>query len=189
MRVIGWCAPMSIHEIVLSETKPETEWVRGRALQKVSPTFRHARVQSCFVTALSAYAGDRGRAGTEWRFRVAPPGEVRRPLVPDVAYVSMERLRSVPREEIECPTFPPDVAVEILSPDEDPRDVADKVDVYLRAGVRLVIELGTRTRTARLHDGARPVQLGEDDVLRHAILPGFELALRPFFSEALDLPL
>jgi hypothetical protein len=32
---------MSLHEIVLPETKPETEWVRGRALQKVSPTLRH----------------------------------------------------------------------------------------------------------------------------------------------------
>jgi hypothetical protein len=28
---------MGIHEIVLPETKPETEWVLGRALQKVSP--------------------------------------------------------------------------------------------------------------------------------------------------------
>ena len=32
-RVIGLRA-MSLHEIVLPETKPETEWVRGRALQK-----------------------------------------------------------------------------------------------------------------------------------------------------------
>ncbi len=37
---------MSLHEIVLPETKPETEWVRGRALQKVSPRYRHARCQS-----------------------------------------------------------------------------------------------------------------------------------------------
>jgi hypothetical protein len=28
---------MELDEIVLPETKPETEWVRGRALQKLSP--------------------------------------------------------------------------------------------------------------------------------------------------------
>jgi hypothetical protein len=31
---IGW-RDMSLHEIVLPETKPETEWVRGRPLAKV----------------------------------------------------------------------------------------------------------------------------------------------------------
>jgi Uma2 family endonuclease len=180
---------MSLHEIVLPETKPETEWVRGRAKQKVSPTYAHARVQSRFAAALDAYAGNRGRVGTEWRFRIAPPGELRRPLVPDVSYVRMDRLRSVPREEIEIPAFAPDVAVEVLSPGDDPRDVADKVDVYLRAGVRLVIEIDPRNRRARLHDGSCATDLGEHDVLRHPVLPGFELALGPFFSEALDLPL
>jgi Uma2 family endonuclease len=179
---------MSLHEIVLPETKPETEWVRGRAKQKVSPTYAHARVQSCFVAALNAYAGDRGRAGTEWRFRIAPLGEVRRPLVPDVAYVRMERLRSVPREEIEIPAFAPDVAIEVLSPGDDRRDVTDKIDVYLRAGVQLVIEIDPQNRRARLHDGTGLSELGAYDILRHAVLPGFELALGPFFSEALDLP-
>jgi Uma2 family endonuclease len=179
---------MSLHEIVLPETKPETEWVRGRAKQKVSPTYAHARVQSRFAAVLDAYAGDGGRVGTEWRFRIAPPGELRRPLVPDVSYVSMGRLRSVPREEIETPAFAPDVAVEVLSPGDDPRDVADKIDVYLRAGVRLVIEIDPRRRRFRLHDGSSPTEFGEQDVFAHPVLPGFELALGSFFSQALDLP-
>jgi Uma2 family endonuclease len=179
---------MSLHEIVLPETKPETEWVRGRAKQKVSPTYAHARVQSRFAAVLDAYAGNRGRVGTEWRFRIAPPGELRRPLVPDVSYVSMERLRSVPREEIEIPAFAPDVAVEVLSPGDDPRDVADKIDVYLRAGVRLVIEIDPRNRHVRLYDGTATTEIGEAGTLRHPVLPGFELMLGPFFSEALDLP-
>jgi Uma2 family endonuclease len=154
----------------------------------VSPAYAHARVQSRFAAALDAYAGNRGRVGTEWRFRIAPPGELRRPLVPDVSYVSMERLRSVPREEIEIPAFAPDVAVEVLSPGDDRRDVADKIDVYLRAGVRLVIEIDPRGRGVRLQDRAHLTELGERDILRHPVLLGFELALGPFFSEALDLP-
>ncbi len=36
---------MSIHEIVLPETKPETEWILGRAVRKVSPFRTHALLQ------------------------------------------------------------------------------------------------------------------------------------------------
>ena len=84
---------MSIHEIVLPETKPETEWVRGRALQKVSPTYDHAALQAELVIALRTWAGagEHGRVGTEWRFRIAPPAAVVRPLVPDVAFLSYDR--------------------------------------------------------------------------------------------------
>ncbi len=58
---------MSIHEIVLPETKPETEWVRGRARQKVSRTYSHGALQGRLFTALSAWADDgaRGRVATE----------------------------------------------------------------------------------------------------------------------------
>jgi hypothetical protein len=76
---------MSLHEIVLPETEPETEWILGRAVQKVSPFRTHARLQLTLGAALLAWAEGRGEVGSEWRFRVAPPGEVRRPLVPDVA--------------------------------------------------------------------------------------------------------
>src|SRR5665213_3316687 len=67
---------MSLHEIVLPETKPETEWVRGRALQKVSPKFRHGSLQGQLYMALWTWAdeGGHGRVATEWRFRIAPPG-------------------------------------------------------------------------------------------------------------------
>jgi hypothetical protein len=54
--VIGLRETMSLHEIVLPETKPETEWVRGRALQKVSPTYDHVAYLS--YAALPADAPD-----------------------------------------------------------------------------------------------------------------------------------
>ncbi|HMF27287.1 MAG TPA: Uma2 family endonuclease, partial [Candidatus Cybelea sp.] len=92
---------MAQHEILLPETKPETEWVRGRALQKVSPQRDHARLQLALGIALDRWAAGAGEVGTEWRFRVAPPGEVRRPLVPDVAYVSKERIRPLREQDLQ----------------------------------------------------------------------------------------
>ena len=43
---------MSIHEIVLPDTKPETEWILGRAVQKVSKFRTQARLQATFGAAL-----------------------------------------------------------------------------------------------------------------------------------------
>ena len=106
---------MLVDEIVLPITEPETEWVRGRALQKMSPTRDHSRLQMKIAFALDAWATGRGEVGPEWRFHVAAPGEPRRPLVPDVAFVSEERLRGLARNAIQAPKFAPTVVVEVLS--------------------------------------------------------------------------
>jgi Uma2 family endonuclease len=173
---------MSIHEIVLPETKPETEWVRGRPLQKVSPQRTHSRLQGAMYTRLAPWADGRGEVGVEWRFRVAPPGEVRRPLVPDVSYVSNERLHPLSDEQLEIPPLSPDVAVEVLSPDDRRIDVDDKIDVYLRAGSALVIVVDPRRRVVELHDASGTTYLDEGASIEHAALPGFYYSVRDLFA-------
>ncbi len=173
---------MSIQEIVLPETKPETEWVRGRALQKVSPQRTHSRLQGALTMRLDRWATGRGEVGPEWRFRVAPAGEVRRPLVPDVAYVSNERLRPLSDKEVETPTLAPDVAVEVLSPDDCRADVGDKIAVYLRAGSSLVIVVEPQQRAVELHDSAKIVRLDETGTIEHWALPGFSYPVRELFA-------
>ena len=180
---------MSTSEIVLPITEPETEWVRGRALRKLSPTRDHSRLQLRLAMALETWSFGRGEVGTEWRFRVEPPGEPRRPLVPDIAFVRVERLRGLSRADIQAPAFAPDVAVEILSPDDDSSDVAAKVDVYLRAETSLVLVVDPQKRTMSVHDVERVILLTVDDSLRHYALPDLELPLGPLFATALDLPL
>ncbi len=175
-------------EIVLPITEPETEWVRGRPLQKVSPTRSHSRLQTVLAMELSTCSQGRGEVGTEWRFRIEPPGERRRPVVPDISFVAFERLRGHSFEELETPAFAPNVAVEILSPSDRARDVASKIDVYLRGGVDLVIIVDPHARTIVLHDGSAPSILASGDILRHARLPDFEREVATLFSRALDLP-
>lgn len=48
----------SVREITVSVTKPATEWVNGRALQKVSPQEEHGRAQRRMAAALGAWADD-----------------------------------------------------------------------------------------------------------------------------------
>ncbi|HEY6324923.1 MAG TPA: Uma2 family endonuclease, partial [Candidatus Cybelea sp.] len=169
-------------EIVLPETKPETEWVRGRALQKASPKRTHSRLQGALAMQLDRWAAGRGEVGPEWRFRVAPPGEVRRPLVPDVAYVSNERLRTLSDEELEVPPLAPNVAVEILSPDDRRVDVDDKIGVYLRSGSALVIVVDPQKRVVELHDASGTARLDETRNIEHAALPGFTYPVRDLFG-------
>jgi len=178
---------MSIHEIVLPETKPETEWVRGRALQKVSPTYDHSALQTEIAIALRTWAqrGAYGRVATEWRFRVAPPGAMVRPLVPDVSFLSYDVLPAdADRDAVQVPLGAPTVAFEILSPDDRSADVEHKVATYLAAGTAAVVIVDPRHETFTVRDarGARTLRVG--DVLVHGALPGFALDVREVFVRA-----
>jgi len=174
---------MVLPEIVLPTTKPETEWVRGRPVQKVSPRRDHARLQTALVVALYPWAKGRGEVGTEWRFRVAPPGERRRPLVPDISFVSRARLRALSGEELQVPPLAPDVVFEILLPGDRREDVADKIDVLLRAGTLLVVIVDPQSRLVRLHDATGTQVLREDQIIEHRVLAGFRYPLRELFAE------
>ena len=164
-------------EIILPEDKPAWEWVRGRALQKVSPKYTHARLQAVLAGAFIAWARGQGRVGTEWRFRVTPPGEITRPLVPDVAYLSYARLAEDEVDAAEEPLLAPDVAVEILSPGDRRIDVDHKIGVYLAAGSALVIVIDPKRRVVEMHDQQKCHVAGFDDELTHAILPAFAITL------------
>jgi Uma2 family endonuclease len=178
---------MSIHEIVLPETKPETEWVRGRARQKVSPTYPHGALQGRLFAALITWAdgGAHGRVATEWRFRVAPPGAVVRPLVPDVAYLSYANVPADAASDlVDVPLGAPTIAVEVLSPDDRRLDVEHKIATYLAAGSGAVIIVDPHRETIAVHDAAGVRILRAGDVLTHSILPGFTLDVGVLFARA-----
>ncbi len=134
-------------EIILPRTKPETEWIDGRAVAKVMPTREHGIVQAAFAEALRAWARPqkRGDVATEWRFRVSSfAGQAVHPLVPDVAFMSFERLRSLPSDDRTHPLIASEIVVEILSPDDKPKNVETKRKEYLAWGVSLVLIVTTK---------------------------------------------
>jgi Uma2 family endonuclease len=170
-------------EIVLPETQPETEWLRGRAVQKVSPKRKHGEVQLWLGARLRDWARGRGRVASEWRFRIAPPGEVIRPLVPDISYLAYDRMLGASAEDWETPLVPPTVAIEIRSPDDRRADLEDKIATLLRAGTELVIVIESRTRTMTCYDSGGRHELSEQETLTHPVLPGFSLPLAEMFAE------
>jgi Uma2 family endonuclease len=122
-------------------------------------------------------------AGTEWHFQVQPPGEIGRTLVPDVAYLSYARMPKTEMEDTEIPRLAPDVVVEVRSPEDHQRDIDEKIRVYLSSGAQVVflVDPAKRAVVAFMPGGAT-IAFGDDDTIRLAALPGFELPARDLFE-------
>ncbi len=100
---------------------------------------------------------------------------------PDVAFVSSDRPPLPPHGY-----YPgaPDLVVEVLSPDDRPGYVRDKIEMWLTAGATLVWEIDPRQRTVTVHRRGRGAHtLTEADTLTGGpVLPDFELALHDLFA-------
>ena len=115
--------------------------------------------------------------GADWGFKLrSDPDTVR---APDFAFVRAER---IPPEGVPDGFWPgaPDLAVEVVSPNDRFSDVMDKVEEYLEAGTRLVWVLDPDKRVTRVFRPGQPVRvLGPEAVLDgEDVLPGFRLELR-----------
>jgi Uma2 family endonuclease len=171
-------------EIVLPVTEPETEWVRSRALQKVSPTYRHGRLQWLLCSIFTDWAEGRGRVAPEWRFRVNPSGEPVRPLVPDIAYLSYERLGRDRDAEAQTPLGTPDVATEIMSPGDREADVEDKIATYLRAGSQLVIVVDPQGEAIAMIDRTERRIFRTGETALHGAIPDLRIDVTRLFEDA-----
>ena len=103
-------------------------------------------------------------------------------LMPDLAFTSPGRADAPPGET--WISIPPDIVAEVLSPTDRVSMMAAKVNVYLRAGVRVwLIDPEDRTVTVFAPAGL-PTVLHADDTLDGGdVLPGFRLPLRALFPE------
>lgn len=101
---------------------------------------------------------------------------------PDVSFYRDERLPKGPLAK-GYPDVPPDLVVEILSPDDRWPKVLAKVAEYLNAGVAAVAVLDSDEKTLHLFGGGRPRILVESDVLTlPALLGEFRVAVGRFFE-------
>jgi Uma2 family endonuclease len=105
--------------------------------------------------------------------------------IPDVAFVSWERLpgRRIPSEPI--PALAPDLAVEVLSPGNTPGEMARKRQEYFAAGVRLVWIVDAVARTVAVYTGPEQSTVFQEvqTLAGDPVLPGFTLPLRQLFAE------
>ena len=104
--------------------------------------------------------------------------------IPDVSFVSWDRVpdEGVPQEGYWHAV--PDLAVEVVSPGDAAEDVYGKVREYLSLGVRMVLVLWPRHRSASVRTpGGLARELGPDDELDGGdALPGFRVKVSELFA-------
>jgi Uma2 family endonuclease len=102
---------------------------------------------------------------------------------PDLSFVRLERLPGG-RSPKGFGDFPPDLAVEVLAPEEKIEDYEEKVKEYLDWGVRLVwlVDPNTRTVVVCRPDGSRTVVGSEGELSGEEVVPGFSCPLNEVFE-------
>ena len=108
------------------------------------------------------------------------PGKVRRP---DISFISLERISLVQALEEGYITIAPDLAVEVVSPNDNLYDLDEKVQEYLRAGVRLVWVVKPRARHCRSPSlkGTGTILRKQDELSGQDVLPGFQCRVGDLF--------
>jgi Uma2 family endonuclease len=104
--------------------------------------------------------------------------------MPDVAFISWQRL-----PEGQLPDDPiarriPELAVEVLSPSNTPKEMAMKLADFFEAGVKLAWLIDPRKETAMEYTSpSQSRAIGKTQALvGHDVLPGFKLPLKKLFA-------
>lgn len=161
-----------------------TELVRGRLVVSEPPGTFHGKLAGRLLLRVGGFveAQRLGEVfGQDTGFRIASnPDTVR---APDFAFLGHERLARVARRGYAA--VAPDLIAEILSPDDRPGDVHDKIGEWLRAGVRLAWEIDPDRRTARVHRPGGSVSLvaSHEALDGENVLPGFRCELKDLFRD------
>jgi Uma2 family endonuclease len=167
----------------MPDTGPN-ELVRGEVVGMPPPRSRHGLYSSRIAFLLIQHVRQHGLGEVlinDAGFILSRgPDTVRGP---DVSFIRRNRLTD---GELPEGYFPgaPDLAIEVLSPDDRARDVDEKVDMYLDAGCPLVVILSPERRTATLH---RPnldphIVRGEEALDLSPVVSGFRCALTEIFG-------
>lgn len=167
-----------------SEPGIRTELVRGELIRMSPSGGPHGVVSARVAVLLDAFVRPRRLGvvfGAETGFVVARDPDTVRGA--DAAFVSSARL---PGGRVPAGFFPtaPDLAVEVLSPDDRATEVEEKVQEYFAAGARAVWVLSPKTRTLTVHrPGGEARRLGPEETVEGGdVLPGFAVKVAEFFE-------
>ena len=80
--------------------------------------------------------------------------------------------------------IPPDLAVEVVSPNDLAYDVANKIEEYLKNGFSLIWIVYPSTRTVSIHraDGTVSLLHENDEISGESALPEFKCKVADFFA-------
>ncbi|MDZ8081539.1 MAG: Uma2 family endonuclease [Nostoc sp. DedQUE01] len=159
------------------------ELVDGKLKPKMLPKRYHYKLTGTIYTLLKLCVQNRGEVGIEWAVTLKRRGQDWAPI-PDLLYVSYSRLNSDLIEDEACP-IPPDLAIEIISPDQTFGEMIAKATDYLNAGVMRVWVVDAKAKTVTIfYPDARPETKIGADILEDSLLEGLQITAEQIFQQA-----
>ena len=174
---------MTLEEFLkLPEESPSLEYIDGRIEAKVSPQTKHGMIQGELNTHFNHFA-------RPLRIGIAIP-ELRctfegRSIVPDVVFLLREHIELDERGYLVDETLlPPDIHVEIISPEQTVRSSHEKLVHSTSHGCALGWLIHPYRETVDVYRPGRPAEKrGPGDVLEgDPILPGYVLPVAELFG-------
>jgi len=128
--------PVTLEEFLkLPETKPASEFIDGKIIQKPMPQGQHSRIQQKLTGCINAVTEDSRIALALPELRCTFSG---RSIVPDIAVFTWERIPLTPDGAIANQfNAHPDWAIEILSPDQSVTRVTSNILYCLNQGSQM----------------------------------------------------
>ena len=160
------------------------ELIRGELKTMAPAGNEHGNLTMDFGTLLNVHvrANKLGKVyAAETGFKLTTnPDTVR---APDVAFVSQKRLDEVGPAQGYWPGAP-DLAVEVVSPNDLYTEVSEKVAEWLRASSKMVVVVNPRTQQVLVHLSPTKVDaLGVGDTLEGGeVVPGWQLPIEELFG-------
>ncbi|MCY3892537.1 MAG: Uma2 family endonuclease [Acidimicrobiaceae bacterium] len=167
------------------------ELVRGVFCEVMSAGYRHGMIVVRLAGRLVDYADER-RCGTVVASDTGillerDPDTVREP---DIAFTSADRL-SPSAAPTGYSDVVPDLVVEVASPSDRPGELAERAEMWLGFGVRLLWVVHPDSMTVEVHSAdAQPASVPlpetltlDDELDGGSVLPGFSFPLRRLFSD------
>jgi Uma2 family endonuclease len=158
------------------------ELIYGELVMMSPASPEHGVVAARIVRLIGNYVDDHDLGlvfAAETGFKIEHPDLVR---APDASFVRKDRVAAgLPKRGYFNGV--PDLAVEVVSPDDTKREVAEKVNMWLAHGTVSCWVADPPTRTVTIHrTGQPPIRPEADDELRdEPTLPGFAIAVSKFF--------
>ncbi|GBF82765.1 Uma2 family endonuclease [Aphanothece sacrum] len=175
---------LTLDEFLSSPLSNENyEYLDGELFPKMSPKRSHSRVTGHLFMLLEDWNQNKGEIGIEWAIRLKRNGKDWCPI-PDLLYVSFEKLGDIVLEDDACP-IPPELVIEIISPDQAFNDLTEKAEAYLKAGVDRVWIIDTQIKKITIfYPHATSQTKQSDDSLRDDLLPNLILTPQQIFQKA-----
>ncbi len=153
----------------------------GTVVQKVSPQGQHSRLQLALCEQVNRFAEGRRLALAFPELRVVFGGAA---YVPDVSVFTWDRIpRTVDGDVDNVFGAPPDVAVEIVSPEQSTNALVRRCLWYVENGVdtALLIDPADRSVVRFVQDETTRVLRGDDRIEFGSILPDFTISVSELF--------